>query len=176
MSISTFNKELTELVDTYGLLPHPEGGYYKELYRSTQTIAAAALNNNFDGDRNYCTSIYFLLTSANFSGFHRIKQDEVWHFYAGHPLTVHVIDAEGKYSAHVVGFDLAKGIAPQFVVPAGAWFASSVNSVAGEEAYSFVGCTVAPGFDFRDFELADRTKLLDTYPQHKEIITALTRI
>jgi uncharacterized protein len=169
-------KEILQLVDTYSLEPHPEGGFYKELYRSAQTISSAALHHKFEGDRNYCTSIYFLLTSANFSGFHRIKQDEVWHFYAGHPLTVHVIDTNGHYKAHVVGFDLKEGLAPQLVVPAGAWFASSVNVSNAEVAYSFVGCTVAPGFDFRDFELADRDELIAAYPQHEEIITKLTRV
>ena len=171
-----FESQIHQLVDTYSLEPHPEGGFYKELYRSEQTISSAALHQAFEGDRNYCTSIYFLLTSANFSGFHRIKQDEVWHFYAGHPLTVHVIYANGLYEAHVVGFDLKKGLAPQLVVPAGAWFASSVNVSNAEDAYSFVGCTVAPGFDFRDFELANRDELIAAYPQHEEIITKLTRV
>ncbi len=173
--MSSSTATIGQIVATYQLEPHPEGGYYKELYRSAQTISAEALGFHFEGDRNYCTSIYFLLTAGNFSGFHRIKQDEVWHFYAGHPLTVHVIDENGLYQAHKVGFDLANGLAPQLVVPAGAWFASSVNCLEGEEGYSFVGCTVAPGFDFRDFELAKRAELIALFPQHQTIITALTK-
>ncbi|MDG1915402.1 MAG: cupin domain-containing protein [Crocinitomix sp.] len=165
--------EIAALVSLHELLPHPEGGYYKELYRSEGVISAEELSPKFNGSRNYCTSIYFLLTSSNFSGFHRIKQDEVWHFYHGSPLTVHVIDMEGKYTAHKVGFSLSENLAPQLVVPAGCWFASSVEE---GNSFSFVGCTVAPGFDFADFELAERDSLSQVYPQHAEIIRALTRI
>lgn len=172
---SDTKKEIQALVDTFNLLPHPEGGFYKELYRSVDTISAQALKGNFEGDRNYCTSIYFLLTASNFSAFHRIKQDEVWHFYGGSPLIVHVIDFEGNYVAHRLGFDLKNHIAPQLVVPAGCWFASSVATENDPDAYSFVGCTVAPGFDFRDFELAKRAELVAVYPAHREIIEILTR-
>jgi len=173
--MTSFDRDICQLVEAYELEPHPEGGFYKELYRSAQLISTEALGFHFEGDRNYCTSIYFLLTAGNFSTFHRIKQDEVWHFYTGHPLTVHVIDENGSYQAHKVGFDLAEGLAPQLVVPAGAWFASSVNCPEGEEGYSFVGCTVAPGFDFRDFELAKREELTALFPAHQEIIRKLTR-
>jgi predicted cupin superfamily sugar epimerase len=163
---------IKELVQKFDLLPHPEGGYYKEVYRSEGVIAQSQLGNQFSGDRNYCTSIYFLLTSANFSGFHRIKQDEVWHFYQGSPLQIHVIHPNGQYELHRIGFDLTQNLTPQFVVPAGAWFASSVEN---ENDFSLVGCTVAPGFDFDDFELAKRTELIALYPQHAQIITQLTK-
>ena len=111
------------------------------------------------------------MTSENFSGFHRIKQDEIWNFYEGSPLLIHVIDKEGKYTCHEIGMNPKKDLFPQFVVPAGAWFASSVKN---KDDYSFVGCTVAPGFDFEDFELAERAILSKEYPQHKEIIYKLT--
>lgn len=163
---------VNSIVKALNLVPHPEGGYYKEVYRSANSLPQEALPSNFNGSRNYCTSIYFLLTATNFSAFHRIQQDEVWHFYSGSPLIVHVIDKEGRYSANLVGLDFNASIHPQFVVPAGAWFASSV--VDGG-TYSLVGCTVAPGFDFDDFELADRATLIQKYPQHKEIITKYTR-
>jgi predicted cupin superfamily sugar epimerase len=165
--------EIAALVSQHKLLPHPEGGYYRELYRSEGIISSEELAPDFNGARNYCTSIYFLLTSSNFSGFHRIKQDEVWHFYHGSPLTVHVIDLEGKYTAHKVGFSLSENLAPQLVVPAGCWFASSVEE---ENSFAFVGCTVAPGFDFADFELAERETLTQLFPQHAAIIGVLTRI
>ena len=165
--------KVKELVEKLNLLPHPEGGFYKEVYRSNKTIPKSNLASLFSGDRNYCTSIYFLLTSDNFSGFHRIKQDEVWNFYEGSPLLVHVIDKNGFYTCHEIGMDISKGVFPQLVVPAGAWFASSVKN---KEDYSFVGCTVAPGFDFDDFELAERNKLTKEYPEHFEIITKLTRV
>lgn len=164
--------EIAKLVTSLDLLPHPEGGFYKEVYRSEKVIAKDALPDNFSGDRNYCTSIYFLLTSENFSAFHRIKQDEIWHFYGGSSLSVHVIDKDGNYTAHKVGMNFSVGEQPQLVVPAGCWFASSVSD---ENSYAFVGCTVAPGFDFDDFELATRAGLSALYPTHKNIIHRLTR-
>lgn len=163
---------IKKLVATFNLLPHPEGGFYKETYRSDGVIRKDALPKNFSGDRNYATAIYFLLTSENFSAFHKIEQDEIWHFYDGSPLYVHVIDKEGNYTRHEVGIDIDAGQVPQLVVPAGCWFASSVKE---EDSYSFVGCTVAPGFDFADFELANYETLAQEYPKHKEIIKKLTR-
>ncbi len=160
---------LNALIDRLQLQPHPEGGYYRETYRS-----AGSINNQFSaqGDRSFSTAIYFLLTSSNFSAFHRIKSDEVWHYYTGSPLYVHVIDKAGRYHRHSVGINIEKGEVPQLVVKAGDWFGSSV---VDENSYSLVGCTVAPGFDFRDFEMAKREKLLERYPEHAEIIRALTR-
>ena len=163
---------MEDIIQKLNLLPHPEGGFYKEVYRSGGIIPQSSISN-FNGNRNYCTSIYFLLTSENFSAFHRIKQDEIWHFYKGSPLFVHVISKDGNYTRHEVGMDLENGQEPQLVVPAGCWFASSVKE---ENNYSFVGCTVAPGFDFDDFELANRKTLTETYPQHRDIIEKLTRL
>lgn len=165
-------KNVQSIIRSLNLLPHPEGGYFKETYRSSGNIPQSALTNNFSGDRNYCTGIYFLLTSDNFSAFHRIKQDEMWHFYSGSTLYVHIIDEKGTYTRVEVGIDLENGQQPQFVVPAGCWFASSVKD---KDSYSLVGCTVAPGFDFDDFELAERSALINQYPAHESIITTLTR-
>lgn len=165
------NTEISRLVDKLELLPHPEGGYFKEVYRSKQVIPQEALKG-FSGDRNFCTSIYFLLTSDNFSAFHRIKQDEIWHFYQGSTLLVHVIYQDGNYVCHEVGMDIENGQLPQLTVPAGCWFASSVKDL---ESHAFVGCTVAPGFDFEDFELAHKNELTELYPQHSKIIEELTR-
>lgn len=156
------------LIDKLGLQPHPEGGYYRETYRAKDQITL----DGFEGDRNYSTAIYFLLTSENFSAFHKIRQDEVWHFYSGSPLFVHVINQEGVYTRHTVGIDIANGEVPQLVVKAGDWFGSSVVTA---NAYSLVGCTVAPGFDFRDFEMAKREELLKEFPAHRGIIDRLTR-
>jgi predicted cupin superfamily sugar epimerase len=166
-------KRIALLAEKLELLPHPEGGFFKETFRSKETISKEALDNNYSGDRNLCTSIYFLLTSDNFSAFHRIKQDEIWHFYEGSPLYVHVIDQSGNYTRHSVGLDIENGQVPQLTVPAGCWFGSSV---AEENSYSFVGCTVAPGFDFDDFELASYAELAEVYPLHSEVIRSLTRI
>lgn len=169
--ISELPSTIQNIVQTLDLLPHPEGGFYKETYRSEEQIAQQALYGNFSGDRNYCTAIYFLLTSKNFSAFHRIQQDELWHFYEGAPLQVHVIDSDGRYTKHIVG-PVSMGLQPQLVVPKGAWFASDIGEA---NAYTLVGCTVAPGFDFADFELADRSELIAQFPQHQNIITQLTR-
>ncbi|WP_299245516.1 cupin domain-containing protein [uncultured Aquimarina sp.] len=166
------DKKVEEIVTRLSMKPHPEGGFYKETYRSDDIIPKEVFNGKFSGDRNCCTGIFFLLTSENFSAFHRIKQDEMWHFYGGNSLYVHVITPEGVYTRHAVGMKLDQGETPQLVVPAGCWFASSVKDIEG---YSFVGCTVSPGFDFADFELASRDILVNQYPDHSEIITQFTR-
>lgn len=160
------------LKEKLSLLDHPEGGYYKEIYRSKGIIPNNAIPE-FNGDRNYCTSIYFLLTSDNFSAFHRIKQDEIWNFYEGDGLEVHVIHPNGIYECLRLGLDFENGEVPQAVVPADSWFASTVKE-GGE--YSLVGCTVAPGFDFEDFELGGRKSLTNLFPVHKEIIKTLTKL
>ncbi len=166
------DKKINEIVSKLQLKPHPEGGFYKETYRSLQKIPQKVLGAAFTGDRNCCTGIYFLLTSQNFSAFHRIKQDEIWHYYSGSSLYVHVISTDGVYNRYSVGMNLEEEELPQLVVPAGSWFASSVKN--GND-YSLVGCTVSPGFDFDDFELADRKELINEFPDHKEVIAQFTR-
>lgn len=161
---------ITNLITQYQLLPHPEGGYYKETYRSTENIPHAALAQHFSGSRSFSTVIYFLLLKDLFSAFHRIKSDECWHFYEGASLHVHLLHLNGNYELISLGRNSAKGEVYQAVVPAGAWFAS--ESI-GE--YSFVGCTVAPGFDFADFELARAANLKANYPDHEMLIARLCR-
>jgi len=160
------------IINKLSLHAHPEGGYYKESYRSKEAITQDALPKRFMGNRNFSTGIYFMLTKNNFSAFHRIHQDEMWHFYDGAALYVHEIDNEGNYKKTEIGREFDKGQIPQYVVPAGVWFASSVKD---EGEYSLVGCTVAPGFDFADFELAKRSELIQKFPQHEKIIKHLTR-
>jgi predicted cupin superfamily sugar epimerase len=152
------------------LLPHPEGGYYRETYRSEGGIPAQTLPPPFKGERAYSTAIYFLLEEGNFSAFHRIASDEIWHFYAGDELQVYVIRESGELETIRLGNDPEKGQLFQHVVPAGLWFASRV-----EKGFALAGCTVAPGFDFTDFEMAERTDLLRKYPQHEQLILELTR-
>ena len=161
------------LVEKLELEPHPEGGYFKETYRSSGEIEEGHLPPGYEGKRNYSTCIYFLLTSGNFSALHRIRQDEVWHFYDGAPLSVHVLTPSGEYVEHITGRDLSQGQVPQLVVPAGCWFGAEVRQ---ENAFSLVGCTVSPGFDFRDFELASESKLITEFPDHAELISRLTRV
>ncbi len=161
-----------DLVERLGLLPHPEGGWYRETYRAADTLQIAGLPPRFPGPRACSTAIYYLLAAGHWSAFHRIRSDEVWHLYAGGPLLVHVLGADGALATHRLGMDLAGGETPQAVVPAGAWFASEPAPGA---AYALAGCTVAPGFDFADFELAVRAELARAYPAHAALITRLTR-
>lgn len=161
------------LIDQLGLQPHPEGGYFKETYRSEGSIPAQGLPEEYSGSRSFSTCIYFLLTSEAFSAFHRVRQDEAWHFYLGSPIKIHAIDPQGNYTETLIGSDFSKFQVPQYVVPGGHWFGAEVVE---SNSFSLVGCTVAPGFDFADFELAGRAELLARFPQHEAIIEALTRI
>lgn len=162
----------TQLVAQLQLLPHPEGGFYKEQYRSVESIPASALPDRFSGSRPFGTAIYFLLEQGNFSAFHRIQSDECWHFYAGDPLEVLEITPEGELKSTLLGNDLGAGQVFQYIVPAGCWFGS--RTVAGG-VFSLVGCTVAPGFDFNDFELADKAALTADYPHLQSIIEVMCR-
>lgn len=159
-------------IDTLKLEPHPEGGYFRETYRSQAVIPRSALPHSFRGDRSASTAIYFLLRDDNFSAFHRIASDEMWHFYAGSSLAVYVIDSEGRSTEIKLGPNPNRGEVFQAVVPAGCWFGSCL---AAADTFALVGCTVAPGFDFNDFEMADRSLLLAAYPQHETLIRQLTR-
>jgi len=160
------------LIQKYNLEPHPEGGWYKQTYKSNEQIAAEALPERFSASRTFSTAIYFLLERGNFSAFHRIKSDECWHFYAGEPLFIYIIEQTGELKIISLGNDHEKGQSFQYVVPANCWFASRP---APESEYCFVGCTVSPGFEFDDFELANATELSTIYPQHKPIIIELCR-
>jgi predicted cupin superfamily sugar epimerase len=159
-------------VERLKMVAHPEGGYYTETYRSTETIARDHLPERFGGDRAFSTAILFLLRSGEFSALHRIKQDEVWHHYDGAGLTIHVIDRSDVYSTICLGSVIEKGQSPQAVVTAGCLFGTTVDDT---DSYALTGCTVAPGFEFDDFEMPDRAVLLEQYPQHKAIIEKLTR-
>jgi uncharacterized protein len=156
-------------VEKLGLEPHLEGGYFRQTYRSELKIGTLL---GFPGARVASTAIYFLLEGENFSAFHRLRPDEVWHFYAGSPLIVHVIDPAGSYSSILLGSDPEAGQVFQAVVRAGCWFASHV---ADWKSWALMGCTVAPGFEFEDFEMAKREELVREYPQHREMIERLTR-
>ncbi len=153
------------LVKTLNLLPHPEGGFYKETFRSIEGIETE------QGERNLCTSIFFLLTSENISRFHRIKSDELWFFHEGSPLTVHTLGDTG-YESLYLGIPFSgSDCLPQQLVKANTVFGTTVDR---SESYSLVSCVVAPGFDFRDFELFDSKDLLPLFPQAEAIIRRLT--
>lgn len=154
-------------INTLQLQRHVEGGAFRETYRASLTLPQSTLPGTFQGDRNAATAIYFLLERGDFSAFHRIAADEMWHFYAGDPLHIYEITPDGALIVH----ELGEGTF-QALIPAGSWFGSRVN-VPG--SYALVGCTVAPGFDFADFELADREVLSKEYPAHAALIGELTR-
>jgi uncharacterized protein len=159
-------------IDRLQLNTHAEGGYYKEVYRSPITIVQENLPAGFHGPRNISTSIYFLLNGNQFSAFHRIASDELWHFYAGDCLVIYEIESDGKLNQHLLGSNPDRGEVFQTAIKAGNWFASIPES--GSD-YSLVGCTVSPGFDFADFELASGVALEARFPQHKMLINSMTR-
>jgi len=161
------------LVKELDLLPHPEGGYYKETYRSEGKISTSCLSSDFKGDRNMATAIYFLIEKGNFSALHKIKSDETWHFYYGDALEVIEINDQGELTITKIGAHLQKGETFQYTVKANTWFGSRVS---GNGNFSLVGCTVYPGFDFNDFELANRQELIKQFPQHPQLISELTRL
>ncbi|MFI5164933.1 MAG: cupin domain-containing protein, partial [Bacteroidia bacterium] len=141
------------------------------VYKSDEKILKEHLPSRFTGDRHHSTSIYFLLSGKEFSAFHRIKSDEMWHFYEGSAIRIHMIDDNGKYSYGIIGRDFDYGEAFQFVVPHGVWFAAEVND---KSSYALVGCMVAPGFDYEDFEMGERETLIKMFPMQKELIARLS--
>jgi len=161
----------TYWIEKLCLQKHPEGGYYKEIYRSDETIPHLSLPSRFESDRCFSTSIYFLLENDNFSAFHRIKSEEIWHFYKGTSITLYIITEDGLLTLIRLGDNPDNDEHLQIVVPRNAWFAAQLNSRC---SYSLVGCTVAPGFDFIDFELAEYAKLSKQYPQYETIIKKFT--
>lgn len=137
------------LIDAYGLAPHPEGGFFRETYRSAEHVPGTS--------RALCTAIYFLLPAGSWSRLHRIGADEIWHFYEGGPLVVAELAEDGAVRRTVLGRDRARGETLQHVVPRGTWFGAYP---AEGTPFALVGCTVSPGFEFSDFELARREALL----------------
>lgn len=166
MTVETLVKELD-------LLPHPEGGYYKETYRSEGKVAQTCLPSDFKGARNMATAIYFLIDKGNFSALHKIKSDETWHFYYGDALEVIEINEQGILTITQLGTNILEGETFQYTVKANTWFGSRVSE---NGSFSLVGCTVYPGFDFNDFKLANREDLINLFPKHKNIIVELTRV
>ena len=163
------NKKAQYLKERLDLSELPgEGGYYKETYRSDKTIT---LPSETDGERSISTSIYYLLDGTQFSAFHRLKSDEIWHFYIGSSITLYIINKMENLSEVKLGSNIEKGELFQIQVTAESWFAATVNDIS---SYALIGCTVSPGFDYLDFELGDRKKLIERYPQHRSIIEKLT--
>jgi predicted cupin superfamily sugar epimerase len=148
------------------LSPHPEGGFYKEVFRSQQQVKRVGN----DAVLQACTSIYYLLEGEDYSGFHKISSDEIWYFHKGAPLTVHVINAEGEH--HALQLSDQPGGDLSLVVCAGLWFAAEIP---GKKGYALVSCAVAPGFEFSEFEMAKKEELIETYPGNEELFEHLCR-
>ncbi|MEK6731761.1 MAG: cupin domain-containing protein [Pseudomonadota bacterium] len=163
---------IKEVVSQLQLQKHPEGGYYKELYRSAELAKPPARFNA--KTRAWATGIYYFLESNDFGTFHRVKSDETWFFHAGGTLSIHVIYPDGTLLTHKLGNQIKnKNTQFQITLPANVWFAETVDE---PDSYVLASCYVSPGFDYADLELANRKKLIAEYPAHKELITKLTRI
>ncbi len=161
------------IIKLLGLKPlRPEGGCFRETYRSRESIPARNLPARYRGKRAQSTAIYFLLTPHTFSAMHRVRSDEVYHFYAGDPVELLVLPPGKRGAAYVLGNDLTGRQRPQLVIPRGAWQGARL---AKGGAWALLGTTVAPGFDYADFELGRRAALARSHPAHAKLITALTR-
>ena len=168
------------------LARHPEGGYYREVYRADETVGADALPARYGSARTLGTSIYFLLRAGEPSRFHRLQSDELWHYYTGDPVVIHLVDERGEHQQKILGPDYASGQAFVHVIPHRSWFGAAVDTatvdtatvdtatVEGLNGFVLLGCTVAPGFEYQDFELARREDLLAQFPQHASLIHQLT--
>jgi predicted cupin superfamily sugar epimerase len=160
------------LIRLLQLAPHPkEGGFFRETYRAAEQLAAAAFEPRYGAARSVSTAIYYLLTPGTFSALHRLQSDEVFHFYLGGPVRMLQLWPDGTGRTVVLGPDLERGHAVQVVVPRSVW-QGSVLEPGGE--YALLGCTVAPGFDYADYEGGRRAKLTAQYPQFADLIKRLT--
>ena len=160
------------LIEKLNLAEHPEGGWFAPVFRASEQIGREGLPNRFTGNRAIVSSIYYLLEKGRFSAFHRLKSVEIWSFFEGDPLTIHVLDPHGCLIEKKLGPNFNKGESFQVAIEAGNWFAAEQR---GPGLFTLVGCTVAPGFEYEDVEIAGRAKLLARYPQHQEIIEKFTR-
>jgi len=158
-------------IEALQLSRHPEGGYFRRTYEARERIAKEHLPERFRGPRLFATAIYYLLPGHEVSCFHRLKSDETWHFHTGSALTIYVLDESETLLQRRLGADHERGESFQVPIPGGCWFGAIVDDPA---SYSLVGCTVAPGFEYEDFELGDRESLLAAYPKHRWIIEKLT--
>jgi len=161
-----------EIIARLNLTPLPsEGGWYRETYRSPERIAADALPPRYGAERPFCTAIYYLLTPDTVSAMHRVKSDEIFHFHLGGPVTMLQLHPDGTAEIVTLGADIASGQQLQVIVPRGAWQGAFLNDGG---RFALMGCTLAPGFEFDDFELGRRADLISRFPQHTALIERLT--
>ena len=155
-------------INKLNLLPHPEGGYYKQIYKSNEEILKAGLPKRYKSNRSFLTSIYYLLENNHISKFHKLKSDEIWYYHLGNPVKAHIFNEKGLYSENVLGKQIDKNQSPQVIFLKNSWFAAEV--IQGNDDYSLIGCAVAPGFEFEDFELGKRENLQLKFPEYSELI------
>jgi len=164
------NKEAEKIIRALSLKKHPEGGYFSEIYRSPEKISS--LPERFERGHSLYTSIYFLLQENDYSAFHILKSDEIWHFYEGTVLDIHIIRKDGSLETVSLGRDITKGERYQYLVESGQYFAAEVRD---KSSFALVGCTVSPGFEYEDFDMPGREELIKKYPLHSDIIIRLSR-
>lgn len=165
-----------QIIEALGLQPHPiEGGFFRETYRSTGTIPAADLPAGYrtESGRSFGTAIYYLLTPETFSEMHRLPTEEVFHFYLGGPVRMLQLFPDGSGREVVIGADVLAGQRPQVIVPPGVWQGSRLEP--GVE-FALLGATMAPGFDYADYEQGRRGPLMEQYPEQADVIRELTRL
>jgi uncharacterized protein len=161
-----------EIISIFNLKPHPnEGGFYAETYRSEESFGANALPSRYTATRSFGTAIYYLLTPETFSAMHRLPTDEVFHFYLGDPVEMLQLHPDGSANVLKLGTDLLSGQRPQVIVPKGVWQGSRL--IAGGR-FALLGATMAPGFDFADYETGKRSDLIAAFTKYEDFITALT--
>lgn len=158
-------------IETLKLKKHPEGGYYKEIYRAGELILPEHLPNRYGKPRAFSTSIYFLLEGRQFSSFHKLKSDELWHFYDGTSVLVYILNENGELKIHKAGREMDKGDLFQLTIEKNNWFAAELED---KTSFALIGCTVSPGFEFSDFKMGKREELINRYPEHKSLIERLT--
>jgi hypothetical protein len=166
------NEKARYYIDKLKLQKHPEGGYFNEIYRSDEIFTASVLPKRYDGDRAFSTSIYFLLEGKDISAFHKLQSDEIWHFYDGCPVKVYIITPQRTLEERILGFNLDNKESLQTVIHMHSWFGAELMD---KTSFSLIGCTVSPGFDFRDFEIGKREHLLEEYPEFSSTILRLTK-
>jgi hypothetical protein len=164
------NQKARYLIENLELEPHKEGGYFKEIYRSDEILTPECLPERYTESRNLYTNIYFLLQEYDFSAFHKLQSDELWHFCEGDPINIYVLTHEGLQTI-TLGSEVAKGQFHQYLIKRGHWFAAELTR---KDGYCLAGCTASPGFEYDDLELANRKDLINEFPKYAQIINDFT--
>lgn len=160
-----------EIVNKLSLQPHPEGGYFAEVFKSNEYLEKEFLPGRYNGRRSFFTSIYYLLDKEQISHLHKVNSDETWYFHIGSSVRIHILDQESGYSSVILGGNLSENEVMQYTVKRGSWFAAELTA---KNSFGLFSCAVAPGFEYDDFELADRKNLEEIFPDFKELISQFT--